>query len=249
MSSPSIGPGRAVAGGARGVDRDLPDALAQLGRRRPATASPRRASGGGAGSCSRARRGGSRCRARLRAPAPRRDAGLRGIARRRRPRRRSTTGPRGCAASNAGSASSGPSDDPHPLAAAARRRLHEQRVAELARRARTISCRRADRLRRAGDDRHAGRLHPGARGRLVPHQLDRLGRRADPDEPCRLDRTRERGVLGEKAVAGMDRLGARALGRGKQLRDVEVVSAAVRRRARTPRRRGPTWSAARSASE
>ena len=63
-------------------------------RRPRATASPRSASGGGAGSCSRARRGGSRSRARRRAPAPRRGVDPRGSARRRRGRRRSTSRPR-----------------------------------------------------------------------------------------------------------------------------------------------------------
>ena len=52
-------PRGAVAGRAGRVDRDLADPRAQLGADSRATASPRRASDGGAGSCSRARRGGS----------------------------------------------------------------------------------------------------------------------------------------------------------------------------------------------
>ena len=87
-------PGRAVADGARGVDRDLADPRRAARRRRRARASPRRASGAAAGSCSRARRGARRCRAGRRAPAPRRGAGPRGSARRRRQRRRSTPRPR-----------------------------------------------------------------------------------------------------------------------------------------------------------
>ena len=63
-------------------------------RRRAARAPPRSASGGGAESSSRARRGGSRCPARRRAPGPRRDGGPRGSARGRRGRRRRTSRPR-----------------------------------------------------------------------------------------------------------------------------------------------------------
>ena len=67
-------PGGAIAGRPRGLDGDLADPRPQRRRPRRAKASPRRASGAVAGSCSRARRGGSRCRDRRRAPAPRRAA-------------------------------------------------------------------------------------------------------------------------------------------------------------------------------
>ena len=74
--------------------------------------------------------------------------------------------------------------------------------------------------------------------RLRAHQLDRGRRRADPDEARRLDRARERGVLGEEAVAGMDRLGARA-GSRRRAASRRPGSSRPRccRRGRAPRRR------------
>ena len=101
-------------------------------------------------------------------------------------------------------------NDLHPLAAAAGRRLDQQRVADLGRRARTTSSAES-----------TGSVVPGmigtpaaciacARAGLRAHQLDRGGRRADPDEPGRLDGAREAGVLGQEPVAGMHRLGPRA---------------------------------------
>ena len=56
---------------------------------------------------------------------------------------------------------------------------------------------------------HALRAREIARGNLVAHQSDRLGVGADEDEPGRLHRRREARVLGQKAVAWMDRVGAR----------------------------------------
>ena len=44
----------------------------------------------------------------------------------------------------------------------------------------------------------------------MPHQVDRRRRRADPDEPGALDEPGEGGVLGEEAVARVDRLRPRA---------------------------------------
>ena len=116
----------------------------------------------------------------------------------------------------------GRGDHLHPLAAAAGRRLHEQRVAELLPERDDLLC-RVDRIGRAGDDRHACRLHAGARGGLVSHQLDRLGRRADPDGARLLDRAGERGVLGQEAISRMDGLGARPADGLDQLLDVEVA--------------------------
>src|SRR5207244_4435954 len=67
---------------------------------------------------------------------------------------------------------------------------------------------RPDRLGDAGDDRDAGRAHPFPRLDLRAHRLDRLGRRTDPDHPAFATRPCEHGVLRQKAVARMDRLGA-----------------------------------------
>src|SRR5262249_28677515 len=93
----------------------------------------------------------------------------------------------------------------HPLAAATRRGLDQERIPELvAQRARPLA--RAGRVRGAGDDRDARLSHRRARGGLRPHQLDRGGRRPDPGKPGVLDGPGEGCVLGEEPVAGMDRL-------------------------------------------
>ena len=125
----------------------------------------------------------------------RRGAGARGSARRRRvPSPKAPSASR-CAAASASSSSRGRADDAHPAAAAARRRLDEEREADLLRLA-------------VGHDRHAGLARDPLRRELVAAEPQRLRRRADPGEPGGLDRLREVGVLGEEAVAGMDRVGA-----------------------------------------
>ncbi len=114
------------------------------------------------------------------------------------------------------------------LAAAAAGRLDRDREADLglgdAQRVRD----RGDRLGRARHDRHARRLHQLASARLRAHRLDRARRRADEHDARVLARLRERRVLGEEAVAGMDRLGAGARRHVEDLLDAQVV---VRRRA------------------
>src|SRR5262249_13077812 len=69
---------------------------------------------------------------------------------------------------------------------------------------------RLDGVGRAGDDRDAGGAHRLAGRRLRAHQLDGARRRADPDEPGALARTREGCVLGQETVARVHGLGARA---------------------------------------
>ena len=74
----------------------------------------------------------------------------------------------------------------------------------------------------AGHARHAGGQHQALGGRLVTHRVDRLGRRADEHQPRVAAGAREVGVLGEKAVARVNRVGA-GLVRGVDDRlDVEV---------------------------
>ena len=242
-------PGGAVAGGARRVDGDLRRSARAARRRPPATASPRRASGGGAGSCSRARRGGSRCRARRREPAPRRAAGPRGSARRRRTRRRSTTCPSRCGRLERLRGLVRRVDRLHALAAAARRRLDQERIAELLAE-RDDLFGRADRLGRAGDDRDARRLHrlrgrasstPSARSRRAAAR-SRRGRRPRP--PARTPRSR-RGTHspGESPLRPSPPPPRGASRRRGSSRPTS------RRRARTPRRRSSTCIAARSTSE
>ena len=55
-------------------------------------------------------------------------------------------------------------------------------------------------------DRDPGRLGTAARRQLVAERLQRRGRRSDEDEPGGLDRAGEAGILGQEAVAGVDRL-------------------------------------------
>ena len=119
-------------------------------------------------------------------------------------------------------------DELHALAAAARGRLDDQRIADL------LAERAAPPRRVSTGSVVPGMIgtpaspHRRPRPRLRAHQLDRLARRADPDEPGVLDRPREAGVLGEEAVAGMDRLGARAL---RGLDDALADEVALRGRA------------------
>ncbi len=129
------------------------------------------------------------------------------------------------------------------LAAAAGRRLDGERPAELVADAHELLD-RLEGLCRARHDRNAGSTHALARRDLRSHRLDRVGRRADPDEPCVLDQPRERCVLREEAVAGMDRVCPRPqrdvdeplrrevrLGRSARAQDVCLVGISDVRRA------------------
>ncbi len=60
------------------------------------------------------------------------------------------------------------------------------------------------------------------RGDLVAHRLDGRGRRADPGDAGPGDRLGEPGVLGEKAVAGMDRIGPSGRGDLEDLLGVQI---------------------------
>ena len=113
--------------------------------------------------------------------------------------------------------------DAHPATAATRRRLDEEREADLLGRA-------------VGQDGNAGLARDPLGCELVPAEPKRLRRRADPGQPGRLDRFGEVRVFGEEAVAGMDRVGP-ALPRGADvLLGVEVRARS--RRARRPSARG-----------
>ena len=79
------------------------------------------------------------------------------------------------------------------------------------------------RVGRAGHDRHTGLLHQLARAGLGTHRVDRVGGRADEDEAGVLDGAREARVLGQEAVPGVDRLGARLLRRLDDLLDHQVA--------------------------
>ena len=85
--------------------------------------------------------------------------------------------------------------DAHAAPAATGRRLHQQREVGLGR------------LVRGREDGNAGLLGDLLGADLVAHGLDGLGRRSDPGQAGVDDGPGEGGVLGQEAVAGMDRVG------------------------------------------
>ena len=120
-------------------------------------------------------------------------------------------------------------DEAHPLAAAAGRGLDDHRVADRRRDRRRLLRVAAEGVG-AGEHRHAGGAQRGARGHFVAEQAHRRGGRADEDEPAPPAFRRELGVLGEEAVAGVDRLRA---GRARGLEDPLRVEVRLARRRRT----------------
>ena len=86
-----------------------------------------------------------------------------------------------------------------------------------------------DRLDRPGQQRQARLLHQVAGDRLVADPLHHLGPRADEgDAVVGADLGEER-ILGEKAVAGMDRVGAGLQRGADDVRDVQVALAGMGR--------------------
>ena len=77
----------------------------------------------------------------------------------------------------------------------------------------------------AGHQRHTGFFHQRLGGRLAAHRADGAGRRADEDQARVAAGLRELGVFGQKAVAGVHRLRAGALGCGEDAPPVEVAFA------------------------
>src|ERR1043166_5381762 len=75
----------------------------------------------------------------------------------------------------------------------------------------------------SGHHRDAGLPHAAPRLRLVSHRPDRLGGRADENEPGPLHRLRERRPVGEEAVARVNGLGAGGAGRAEQTFDPEIA--------------------------
>ena len=154
-------------------------------------------SGGGAGSSSRARRGGSPCPRRRRTPGTRCGAGRRDIS----PCRRSAS-PNAALASDEAwlirlSSSSSARDDLHAAPAAARRGLDQHRIADLGGDLLGLGD-AVERAGRAGDQRQA-ELRGGALGLdLVAHDPDMLGLGPDPDQVVALDDLGELGVFADR---------------------------------------------------
>jgi hypothetical protein len=118
-------------------------------------------------------------------------------------------------------------DDLHAAAAAAGRRLEDHRQAD----ARGVLAQ----LVLGVDHPVPGRIGTpaaliAARALILSPMRRIAGRRPDPGELALLAHLGELGILGQEAVAGVDRVGAGDLGRADQRRDVEVA---------LPRRRRP----------
>jgi hypothetical protein len=111
--------------------------------------------------------------------------------------------------------------DLEAAAAAAESRLDRDRQAELlGERDGLVGV--VQRIRGAGGQRSAHLLGDVTRPHLVAEALDGRRGRADPHQPGVEDGLGEGGVLGQEAVAGVDRVGTRRLGDGDDLGDVEV---------------------------
>jgi hypothetical protein len=105
--------------------------------------------------------------------------------------------------------------------AAAERRLDGDRQADLVDEGEHLR-RIEDRVERAGRERRSDLLRDVAGAHLVTEPLDRVGRRADPDQPGILNGPGERGVLGQEAVSGVHGIRAGAPRDGQQLLDDQV---------------------------
>ena len=132
----------------------------------------------------------------------------------------------------------GVGDQAHAAAAAAGDRLQQHRVAELGGDAAGVVG-AVQAVGRAGHERHAGRLHRGfGRGSCRPSRRSPR-RRADEDQVVVGAGAHEGRALGQEAPAGVDGVAARRLGRGDQVRDVQVaLGGLVRADADAPGRPG-----------
>jgi hypothetical protein len=123
-------------------------------------------------------------------------------------------------------------DEPHAAPAAAGGGLQHHRVADARRGHLGV-----DRVRKAApveaavarDHRNTGRLHARARRRLDPHRAHRRRRRADEGGAGRVDRLGKIGVLRQKAVTGMNAVGAALADGIDELLDDQVALARGRR--------------------
>ena len=105
-------------------------------------------------------------------------------------------------------------DDAHALAPAARRRFHQQRVADAVRRSGVV---------RTGQGRHLGFFGQGPGGDLVAHLFDGLGRRPHPRQTRGDHLCSEGRVLREEPVARVDGAGPGGPGGCEDRAAVEVA--------------------------
>jgi hypothetical protein len=115
---------------------------------------------------------------------------------------------------------------------ACRARLDQHRIADALRR----GCRIGTFGEFVGIERgHTDGLHQSLGRQLVTDASDRGGRGANPDQTGIDDCLRKAGVLGQKAIAGMHRIGAAAPAGVDHLADIEI---GLRRGAAIERNRG-----------
>ena len=119
-------------------------------------------------------------------------------------------------------------DPAHALAAAARRRLDQERSAQF-RRGLFEGLRALRPAIVARQNRHAGPVHEHLGPVLAAHGPHGRRRRSDEDEARRRAGVCEVRVLGEETVAGMDRLGPAILCRGQNRIDVQIALGRGRR--------------------
>ena len=195
-----------VAGRDDGPDRPLGERRRGPRRRAPASAPPRGSSGGGAGRSSRARRGGRRGRSGRRRPGPRRGGSPRATSRGTASRRRT---PRGLGAADRDRRLqlARRADHAHALAAAARRRLDQHRVADALRLGEGVLV-VAEHAVRARDRRQAVAGQQPARASFEANRSSTVGRRPDERQVVGADDLGEALVLGQEAVARVDRVAA-----------------------------------------
>ncbi len=112
-------------------------------------------------------------------------------------------------------------NDPEAFAASSGGGLYREGDPVLVRESRHLLGGR-DRLRRAGHGCDSGVRGSPARFGLVPHGGDDLGSGTDPGQAGFDHRPSEVGVLGEEAIAGMDRLGSRSTRRVQNGGDLQV---------------------------
>ena len=231
---------------ARRRDRGVAERMRAMPSSRPGRALPRSPSGGGAGSSNRARTDAPACRDGRRRPAPRCGAGAqifleqhpvvaegrRGLAR---------------AESSARRKLGWLGDDPHALAAAAGDRLDQHRIAD--QRALPSAKRRFVLARR--DSRAHGtpaRSISALAAALAPMARIAAGGGPMKTMPAAVAGFGEIRVLGQEAVAGMDRLRAARARRIDDARDRQIALARRRRPDQdAPRRPCATCSASASA--